>query len=88
MSKAPTPATPELNRLRAAAGLIPIIETGLADGKLSIERAALMVSFCDWAVTFAAQNSEQQRLVDVVVHGLNRVQVRMSAKDEIEMANV
>lgn len=88
MSKTPTPATPELNRLRAAAGLIPIIEVGLADGKLSIERAALMASFCEWAVTFTAQNSEQQRLVDVVLHGLNRLQVRMSAEDEVEMANV
>lgn len=87
MSKAPTPATPELNRLRAAAGLIPIIEMGLADGKLSIERAALMASFCEWAVTFDTQNSEQQRLVEVVVNGLARLQVRMSAKNDAEMTN-
>jgi len=44
MSKQIPPATPELNRLRAAAGLIPIIEDGLTDAKLSAERAALMAS--------------------------------------------
>jgi len=87
MSKTPSPATPELNRLRAAAGLVPIIEMGLADGKLSIERAALMASFCEWAVSFESQDAEQQRLVEVVVHGLNRLQVRMRAKDDVEMAN-
>ena len=48
MSKQIPPATPELNRLRAAAGLIPIIESGLTDSKLSAERAALMASFCEW----------------------------------------
>lgn len=58
MPKSPSPATPELNRLRAAAGLIPIIETGLTDGKLTIERVALMASFCEWAVTFETQDVE------------------------------
>lgn len=55
--------------------------------KLSIERAALMASFCEWAVTFDTQNSEQQRLVEVVVNGLGRLQVRMSAKNDAEMTN-
>jgi len=73
MSKTPSPATPELNRLRAAAGLIPIIETGLADGKLTIERAALMASFCEWAVTFEVQDAEEKRLVDLVAEGLKRL---------------
>lgn len=70
MPKTPSPATPELNRLRAAAGLIPIIETGLTDGKLSIERAALMASFCEWAVTFETQDAEQIGLITVVADGL------------------
>lgn len=88
MSKILTPATPELNRLRAAAGLIPIIETGLADGKLTIERAALMASFCEWAVTFDTQDAEQSRLVMIVTNGLERLKVCMSAKGDVEMANL
>jgi len=44
----PTP-TPEINRLRAAAALIPIIEAGLIDSKISTTRASLMASFCEWA---------------------------------------
>lgn len=44
-----TDAQRSLNRLRAAAGLIPIIEAGLGDGKLANERAALMCEFCAWA---------------------------------------
>lgn len=87
MSKTPTPASPELNRLRAAAGLIPIIETGLAEGKFSTERAALMASFCEWAVTFETRDAEQKHLVDLVAHGLKRLQVRMNAKNDVEMAN-
>lgn len=87
MPKSPSPATPELNRLRAAAGLIPIIETGLADGKLTIERAALMASFCEWAVTFETQDAEQKHLVDLVAEGLRRLQVRMNAKNDVEVAN-
>jgi hypothetical protein len=35
-------AAPALNRLRAAAALIPIIESGLADSKIAHDRAALM----------------------------------------------
>jgi len=42
MSKQIPPPTPEINRLRAAAALIPIIESGLLASKLSIERASLM----------------------------------------------
>lgn len=86
MSKTPTPATPELNRLRAAEGLIPIIETGLADGKLSIERAALMASFCEWAVTFETQDAEQDRLVGIVAVGLERLQASMKAQEHVELA--
>ena len=50
MSKQMRSSTPEFNRLRAAAALIPIIEAGLADSKLSVERAALMALFCEWAM--------------------------------------
>jgi hypothetical protein len=78
------PATPELNRLRAAAGLIPIIESGLADGKLSIERAALMASFCEWAKHVETEDTEQRRLASVVAQGLLRLQEKMSAQALVE----
>lgn len=87
MSKTPTPSCPELNRLRAAAGLIPIIEAGLANGKLSIERAALMASFCEWAVAFETQDVEQNRLLVIVVNGLERLQVCLSLKGDIQQVN-
>ena len=87
MSKTPAPATPELNRLCAAAGLIPIIETGLSDGKLSIERAVLMASFCEWAVRLETQDAEQKRLVEIVTEGLNRLRARMNSLCEVGLAN-
>lgn len=39
-----SPPTPERNRLRAAAALIPIIESGLNDGKPHEDRARQIVS--------------------------------------------
>ena len=54
MSKIPDPS-PSLNRLRAAAALIPLIESGLADKKINADRAVLMAEFCAWA---AGQNAE------------------------------
>jgi len=41
------PSTPAINRLRAAAALIPIIESGFLESRLSVERAVLMASFCE-----------------------------------------
>lgn len=73
----PTP-TPTLNRLRAAADLLPIIETGLADGKLSPERAALMASFCEWAATANAADSDETQLIDAINHGLYRLKSRLA----------
>ncbi len=44
-----------LNRLRAAAGLLPQIMAGLADGKITVEKAALSAEFCLWALDGADQ---------------------------------
>lgn len=73
MPKSLPSSTPELNRLRAAVGLIPIIETGLRDGKLTRERAALMASFCEWAVTIAPNDENGVRLAESVLKGLERL---------------
>lgn len=77
MPKSLPSSTPTLNRLRAAAGLIPIIESGLADGKLAPERAALMASFCEWAVTVVSNDNDETRLVESITQGLNQIKNRL-----------
>lgn len=54
MSKVPAPSA-SLNRLRAASALIPQIEAGLRDGKVSTEKASLSAEFCQWALANAAE---------------------------------
>lgn len=83
MPKTIPPATPELNRLRAATGLIPIIESGLADGNLAFERAALMASFCEWACQCSTDDPEQKLMVEIVNDGLRRVRAKMAISSPI-----
>lgn len=78
MSKVPPPS-PALNRLRAAAGLIPLISSGLADGKLSMDRAALMCEFCSWAADQNAQTGpESERLTSEIKGGLEKLKARLA----------
>lgn len=53
-SNIPAPSA-ALNRLRAAAGLVPQIEAGLRDGKIAAEKAALTAEFCRWALDHASE---------------------------------
>lgn len=63
-----------LARLRAAAALIPIIESGLANSKLAPERAALMGEFCLWASKSNHDNcAESQLLLATISEGLERM---------------
>ncbi|MBS1196709.1 MAG: hypothetical protein H6R18_494 [Proteobacteria bacterium] len=73
----PSP-TPELNRLRAAAALIPIIESGLADSKLTAERASLMAAFCEWTTENVLAEPETEKLAAKVKDGLARLQTKLS----------
>ena len=77
----PTP-TPTLNSLRPAVGLVPIIETGLADGKLSHERAALMASFCEWAIQDPIYDEDESRLAESIHQGLERLKLQLSKRTE------
>jgi hypothetical protein len=79
MSKQPPPSTPEINRLRAAAALIPIIESGLADSRLSVERAALMASFCEWTVEKSFDDPSVAKLAETVDGGLKRIKTALSS---------
>jgi len=73
------PPSPEINRLRAAAALIPIIESGLLASKLSIERAALMASFCEWTVEQPFDDPNLVQLAETVGTGLKRIKLALSS---------
>jgi len=74
-------STPQLNRLRAAAGLIPLIEAGQSDNSLSHERVAQMLLFCEWA-TSAIQPTlpEEKRLAEVITQGIFRLRIESPAE--------
>ena len=72
MSKTPVP-TPQLNRLRAASALIPIIQSGLANAKLSRDRAAQMTQFVEWTTHCTPEDAAEQALVDEVTMGLHNL---------------
>jgi hypothetical protein len=66
--------TPELNRLRAAAALIPLIECGLNDGKILADRAALMSEFCAWALAHKNEaGSDGEPFAVEIRDGLDRL---------------
>ena len=73
------PPSPEINRLRAAAALIPIIESGLLASKLSIERAAIMASFCEWTVEQPSDDPDVVKLAETVGSGLKRIKMALSS---------
>jgi hypothetical protein len=79
MSRQIPPSTPEINRLRAAAALIPIIESGLLESKLSVERAALMASFCEWTTENVPDDPEVVKLAETVGNGLKRIKMALSS---------
>lgn len=58
-----TPSSPTLSRLRAADALIPLIQSGLADTKLSREQASSMTLFIEWAASITPENDVEQQLV-------------------------
>ena len=73
------PPSPEINRLRAAAALIPIIESGLLASKLSIERAAVMASFCEWTTENSLDDPDMVKLAETVGNGLKRIKMALSS---------
>ena len=73
------PPSPEINRLRAAAALIRIIESGLLASKLSVERAALMASFCEWTVEQPSDDPNLVKLAETVGNGVKRIKLALSS---------
>ena len=81
ITEVPAP-TPEINRLRAAAALIPIIESGLVDSKMSMQRAVPMVTFCEWATESISDDPHVVKLAQTVEIGLKRVKATLAAVDQ------
>ena len=73
-------ATPEINRLRAAAALIPIIESGLVASKISSERASLMASFCEWTVENPSCDPDLVKLAETIGDGLKRIKAAIDSR--------
>lgn len=75
-----TDETEKFTRLRAAAALLPQIEAGLSDGKISREKAALGAEFCSWAVAEISDTdpAEDSKLAKSVREGLSRLEAALS----------
>ncbi len=68
-----------MNRLRAAAALIPLIEEGLLVSKIAPEKAALMCEFCAWALTHSLKNDpEANRFSKEIESGLERLKFALA----------
>jgi len=80
MTRTPPPPTPERNRLRAASALIPIIESGLDDGKLSEDKARQMISFCEWAMSNEVTELDEIALKVTILDGMRRLNARLSTE--------
>lgn len=78
-------STPQLNRLRAAAGLIPIIEDGLIQKTISIERASVMASFCAWAHDQADVEPGTEAFAKIISDGLERIESVISLASEADL---
>jgi hypothetical protein len=76
-----SPSSPALNRLRAAAGLIPLIEDGLTHSRIDNSKAESMVAFCQWATNHDITGSQEaDRLTSNVITGIERLQEYLNGK--------
>ncbi len=72
-----------LNRLRAAAGVVGIIESGLASERLTRENALRMLAFCNSVVIQTATQKEEERLLATLRQGLTRISLALSQHDPL-----
>lgn len=84
MPKSIAAPTLTLNRLQAAAALIPIIESGLSDNKISVERAALMVSYCEWAAQAKVVNDDERLLAQTILSSLSILKDRQAECGQLD----
>ena len=68
-----------LNRLRAAAGLIPIIESGLAKAQMTPDRIENMCHFCVWALQAEPEGDlETTKLRGEIQEGVERIKAAVA----------
>lgn len=79
MTKTTLSSSFQINRLRAAAGLIPIIEDGLFKKTISVERASVMANFCAWAHDQPSPEPEVKNLAKIISDGLERIEAAIAA---------
>lgn len=66
-------------RCRSRFLLQPLIESCLADSKLTVERAAIIAAFCAWTMENVFDNPDVVKLAEVVASGLKRVKMALSS---------
>lgn len=79
MLKISTPSSLTFSRLNAAAALIPVIQSDLADIKLSRERVVSMTSFIEWVASSKPENAAEQQWVDELRAGLASLKAALAA---------
>ena len=72
--------SPQRQRLRAAAALIPIIRSALADLKLAPERAAHMTNFVEWASVCVPEGNDEKAMLKQVKAGLQELKSALEAR--------
>lgn len=85
MPKSIAAPTPTLNRLRAAVALIPVIESGLSASKISVERAALMVSYCEWAAQTHVVSDDERLLAQTILSSLSTLKDRLAECGQLRL---
>lgn len=74
-----------MNRLRAAAGLIPIIESGLAKAQMTPGRVENMCHFCTWAMQAEPEGDiEATKLRGEILEGLERIKASVKLLEMTE----
>ena len=69
-----------LSRLRAAAGLMPIIESSLMKAQMDSSRALTMCRFCEWSLENDETDPETLKLKADVLNGLNRINAQLKLR--------
>ena len=80
MSTTTFPDGTELNRLRSAAALIPIVRSNLSNGKISRSRAQGTINFLEWAATCPPTSTEEAKLLEVICAGIDDLRNTLAAR--------
>ncbi|QRM20763.1 hypothetical protein GBK02_15970 [Dechloromonas sp. TW-R-39-2] len=78
-----------LNRLRAAGGLVPIIESGLSKAQMPTDRVEKMICFCEWSLQADTDgDSEATKLRSEIHQGLARIKALMLQSHPMDQVEI